>query len=391
MAVTKNKARADGRLQSKIYIGNGKYKYVYAYSPKELQKKIDEVKFQLGKGLDITSQRDTFGLWSERWLKVKKIEISPKRYISYKACVDKFTSLNNVPINKIRTSDLQEVIIDNAQLSHYTLTSIKNTAKQICDYAISSRVMDYNPALYIKIPKRTFTEKDEGRRALTQIEQSWIVSTPHRAKTSAMIMMYAGLRRGELIPLLWSDIDLDKGTITVSKSVSDDNGKLKIKNSAKSESSIRKVYIPQVLIQYLKDVPKTSSLVTTPSHSDKMHTETTWRTMWESYLTELNIKYGDFSNIENFKENYCIQNKDGTYRMPSKFSPKGLPMAIPNITPHWLRHTFITLMYLAGVDVLTAKEQAGHADIKTTMSIYTHLDNIYKHKQMTKLNDYLNL
>ena len=46
-------------------------------------------------------------------------------------------------------------------------------------------------------------------------------------------------------------------------------------------------------------------------------------------------------------------------------------------------------MYLAGVDVLTAKEQAGHADIKTTMSIYTHLDEKYKKKSINKLDEYL--
>ena len=47
-------------------------------------------------------------------------------------------------------------------------------------------------------------------------------------------------------------------------------------------------------------------------------------------------------------------------------------------------------MYLAGVDILTAKEQAGHQDIKTTMAIYTHLDEQFKQKNINKLDDYLN-
>ena len=64
-------------------------------------------------------------------------------------------------------------------------------------------------------------------------------------------------------------------------------------------------------------------------------------------------------------------------------------MLIPRFTAHWLRHTFITLMYMAGVDILTAKEQAGHEDIETTMGIYTHLDNQFKKKNVSKLDDYL--
>ena len=47
------------------------------------------------------------------------------------------------------------------------------------------------------------------------------------------------------------------------------------------------------------------------------------------------------------------------------------------------------MLYFAGVDVLTAKEQAGHANISTTMQIYTHLDKLHKQRQINKLNDYL--
>ena len=47
------------------------------------------------------------------------------------------------------------------------------------------------------------------------------------------------------------------------------------------------------------------------------------------------------------------------------------------------------MMYMAGIDVLTAKEQAGHKDIRTTMAIYTHLDSKYKEKSMSKLDEYL--
>ncbi len=46
-------------------------------------------------------------------------------------------------------------------------------------------------------------------------------------------------------------------------------------------------------------------------------------------------------------------------------------------------------MYMAGVDILTARDQMGHADISTTLQIYTHLDKLYKHKKMNKLDEYL--
>ena len=93
-------------------------------------------------------------------------------------------------------------------------------------------------------------------------------------------------------------------------------------------------------------------------------------------MNDLNLKYGEFDFLEKTPK--------------SKFDPSGIPFVIPKITPHQLRHTFATLLYLSGVDILNAKEQMGHADIKTTLEIYTHLDSEHKRKSMDKLDEYLN-
>ena len=201
MAKKSNAKRPDGLIKSKVYLGNGKYKYLYAHTQKELDAKVQEVKIQLGKGIDVSAQRDSFESWANRWLKTKKLEVSEKRYKAYAAHISRLEPLYNIPISKIRMSDIQDIIIDNSELSTYTLTSIKNTAKQIFDLAINNRVIDYNPAISVKIPQKKNEEKVIERRALTETERSWIEETPHRAQTAAMIMMYAGLRRGEVIPL----------------------------------------------------------------------------------------------------------------------------------------------------------------------------------------------
>ncbi len=379
MARAKNSKRADGRLQSKVYLGvvdgKAKYKYVYATTQKELNAKVNEVKLQLGKGIDVTAQRDTFGEWAQRWLKLKKTEVSDKKYKTYEAKEKYINHLYNIPISKIRTQEIQDVIIDNNQLAEYTLKQIKGMCSQIIQLALNNRVVDYNPANAVKIPKHLHDTKDE-RRALTEEEQQWIIDTPHRAQTAAMIMMYAGLRRGELIPLLWSDIDLDAGTIKISKSVEAVHGKLQLKHGAKSTSGERTVYIPSKLIEYLRTIKHNGNMLVCPSAKGSMMSDSSWKRLWESYLNELNFKYGDFSKLLDFK------------KPKSRFAPITIPFVIPRITAHWLRHTYITMLYFAGVDVLTAKEQAGHADINTTMAIYTHLDAVHKLKQIDKLNEY---
>lgn len=371
MPKAKNKKRSDGRLQAKVYLGaaNGKakYKYVYASTQKELDAKILDIKVALNKGLDVTANNDKFGFWRKQWLKLKKNTVSAQRYLSYESISKKLCPLDDSAIIRLTVSDVQNIIFDNSYLSPTSLQMLKSAAKQIFQLAIDSRIMDYNPANNIKIPKKT--ELPE-RRALSAEERQWIIDTPDFMQTAAMIMTFAGLRRGELLALLWTDIDLENKTITVCKAAEVIRGKFVVKPITKTEAGMRIVYIPQLLADYLRTVDRRNNLYVFPAPEGGAFYTKTWNRKWDTYIAKLNEKYGDFSG-------FIL--KKGEER----------PIVIPRFTAHWCRHTFITMLYLAGVDVLTAKEQAGHNDIRTTMSIYTHLDSQYKQKNMNKLDDYL--
>lgn len=217
MAKKKNKMRADGRIAVQVYLGEvdgrRKYKTVYGKTQKEADEKALQVKLLLKRGIDVGSQGDTFGRWAAAWLLIKESEVSYGRLVSYRCHAAKFKELENVEITRLKTADFQKIVLDLAQrnpktgrpTAHKTLLGVKSTAFQICRLAVENRVMDYNPVDAVKIPPNSSCET---RRALDEVEQSWIVTMPHRAQIAAMIMMYAGLRRGEMIPLTWNDINL---------------------------------------------------------------------------------------------------------------------------------------------------------------------------------------
>jgi integrase len=382
----RNAVRKDGLIQVQIYLGrneNGKRKYktVYGRTQREADDKATQVKVALRKGLNVGAEHETFGVWAGRWLQVKSAEVSAACCVMYKSAVKHLNGyLEYAEIAKVRTIDIQGIISDLAArnpntgkpASKRTLNIIKGTAAQIMQLAIDNRVMDYNPAQPVKVPN---VRQEKTRRALTEREQLWIEELPHRARRAAVIMMYAGLRRGELIALTWSDIDLNARTISVNKSVEVIGGAFALKHTAKTDAGTRIIDIPQKLVDFLK-TEKREGLHVCISAKGTTHTPSSWDRMWDSYLADLNMKYGDFSPF--------------VKRPKSKFDPAGVPFAIPKITPHWLRHTFCTLLYLAGVDVLTAMKQMGHADIKTTMQIYMHLDAKHKRRAMNRLDDYLN-
>lgn len=398
MAKKSNKARADGRISVQVYLGRDEnnrrqYKTVYGTTQKDADEKALSVKLAMRKGIDVTAERDTFAEWKGRWAKIKKAEVSTTRYSALTYTAKHLTkTLGEMPISKIRTADIQGVISELAvhntrtgkPTAPATLRLVKTIASQIFRVAVENRVIDYNPADAVRLPALTPVWE---RRALTQTEQSWIESTAHRAQCAAMVMMHAGLRRGELIPLLWGDVDLKGRTISVGRSVENIAGTYTAKGTLKTAASRRVVDIPQRLADYLAAQPRTSTLVC-PMDNGQMHTQSSWVVMWESYLRALNKAHGDFSIVCAFPKLIKQTRKKKGAKGGRKAKPRE-PLAIPRITPHWLRHTFATNLYLAGVDVLTAKNQLGHANISTTLGIYTHLDAQYKRRSMDKLDVYL--
>lgn len=174
------------------------------------------------------------------------------------------------------------------------------------------------------------------------------------------------MRRGEATALTWADVDLADATITVSKGYNFADKKSK---DPKTAAGIRVVSIPKVLVDYLKTQQDGCLYVLHNSKGERM-TEQGWKRLWESYMRDLNVKYG-YHGEEN------------------KNHPGGLPMVIDTFTPHQLRHTFCTLMYFAGVNVMTARDQMGHKDISVTLGIYTALDKKFKKKKINRLDAYL--
>ena len=169
-------------------------------------------------------------------------------------------------------------------------------------------------------------------------------------------MCFCGLRAGEMIPLLWSDIDFANGEIQVTKSVSRKTGGYKVKQGTKNGKK-RKVRVPKSLLNELQTYrDNADSRYVCPKADGDMHTVSSWRRMWDSYHTQLSHKY---ATVKQSKQNL--------------YSPKAVKVKIEKITPHMLRHTFATLLYTSGVDVLSASKLLGHSNISITLEIYTHL------------------
>lgn len=377
-------------FRTSVYLGKdeeGKEhrKYLYANSKEELDRKVTILKYELGKD-NYYYENAYLDDWADKWLEEYKIPsgIGTGTINQYKSAVNHLKrEFGHRELKNIRFDEFQRMINrlaennpnTNKPMSKASLSNIVKVASGIFNYAISCRVEGVcNFCKTVKVPKNA---PQEERRALTEQEQEMIINTPHRCQIAAMIMLFSGVRRGELIPLTWSDIDLEKGIIRIDKSVDLQSGGAKLKAGGKSEKADRDINIPPILVDYLKKYRKenhcTDGLVC-PKITGGLQTKSSFEKMWESYLLDLNIKYG-------------YPNRD-----LNKYSPYKIPMKIERFTPHYLRHTFATMLYLQGIDHTTAKQLMGHEDIQTTINRYTKIKNnrysISSEYRIKLLNEY---
>ena len=363
--------------ETQIYVGteNGKviHKHIRAGSQRELNAKVNTLKVQLQNGKNIYDKA-LFGIWADKWLNEIKIPsgIGNGTLTQYKSAIAhlnrefEFVEMKNITLSQFQ-SFINGLAKENPNtgkpMAKATLENIKKVASGVFEYARSNNIAGV-PDFFKSVIISKYSPVNE-RRALTEDEQQWIIETEHRAQLPAMIMMFAGLRKGEVIPLEWADIDLKKGLISVNKSVEFVENKGDIKKGGKTVNAKRKVPIPPILVEYLSKIKKESKVLSKyvcVNASGNYHTKSSWRKMWDSYLDDLNVKYGYDGDISKFNPKYGTE----------------LPMRIPRLTPHYLRHTFATLLYLEGINVVAAKQFLGHADISTTVNIYTDLENFNK-------------
>lgn len=376
MAKKRNTQRSDGRYAVSVFVGTvdgkRKYKYVYGKTQKEADQKAEELRISMKRGVDISVAGDTFDEWAKYWLIGKRQDTSSTQYnlLNSRARIW-VEALSGIPMNQIKFFQLQSILFTIVNKNPYTGKPMtRKTAKEyiqvvrsIFEFAIDNRAVEFNPTRKLRPPQDTIESKT--RRALTETERRWVMEFDHRAKPSAMLMMLSGLRRGEATALQWSDISFENKTISVSKSYNFKTKEMKPLKNGKA----RTVFVPQVLIDYLKTLPRDSVYVLT-TRKGTMMTEDAWKRLYQSYMSDLNLHYGLHDEI-------------------SKYAPKQKPMVITPFTPHELRHTFCTILFDAGVDVLTAQEQMGHSDPKITMDIYTHLSQKHMDRQIDKLNLFL--
>ena len=297
--------------------------------------------------------------WLEDWINYYvKQGAKPRTVNMYTQQINKYIipKLGDFELNELTALELQKFTVDlsDTGLSANTVNGIINILKKSLSDALSVGIVDKQYSNFIKRPKI----KERQIECFTQEEQRKIekyISEQNNQKLNGIILcLYTGLRIGELLSLEWSDIDLQRQTITISKTCQDSwkNGTyIKLLDTPKTECSERIIPFPKQLKPMLKGMKKTALC---------------------NFVVPGKTKYG--AQIRSYQRTFT--------NLLSKLD-------IEHKGFHSLRHTFATRALECGMDIKTLSTILGHKNPTVTLKRYTHSLLEHKTEMMNKIGKML--
>ena len=246
-------------------------------------------------------------------------------------------------------------------------TMLVSIVNRMFKFAIGLGYCRDNPMSKIMRPRNThkkeyeapFYTKQELQHFFKCIEEE----SPLR-QTILRVLAFTGLRRGEIMALMWKDIDMVNNTLSVNRVLAE-GIKGSVFHNPKTKKSRRTISIDKATMDMLK----------------------WWRVYQKSYL----LKYG--INILNNDEQFVFTNKENKhlnlYYLGTLIPKLLAKYDLPHINAHGFRHTHCSLLFEAGLDMQEVRDRLGHSNIETTMNIYAHVTTNRRDNAADKFENFM--
>ena len=301
----------------------------------------------------ITTYRELVALWWESY----KNTIKPNSQQSMEGIV----RLHILPVfgdyklDKLTTPIIQQQVnkwSDKANKgekgAYANYSFLNNINRRILQYGVTMQVIQHNPARDVIIPRKQqnkehkvkFFSNQELKQFLDYLED--LDQSSYENFFDYVLyktLLASGCRIGEALALEWSDIDLKKGTISISKTLN----RYQETNTPKSKAGLREIDIDKATVSLLKQYKKRQQVQS-----------------WQLGRSE-GIVFTPFTTKYAYA---CLLRK----RLQSHFKAAG----VPDISFHGFRHTHATIMLYAGIEAKDLQYRLGHSNISMTLNTYVH-------------------
>lgn len=301
----------------------------------------------------ITTYRELVALWWESY----KNTIKPNSQQSMEGIV----RLHILPVfgdyklDKLTTPIIQQQVnkwADKANKgekgAYANYSFLNNINRRILQYGVTMQVIQHNPARDVIIPRKQqnkehkvkFFSNQELKQFLDYLDNLDLSSYENFFDyVLYKTLLATGCRIGEALALEWSDIDLKKGIISISKTLN----RYQETNTPKSKAGLREIDIDKATVSLLKQYKKRQQVQS-----------------WQLGRSE-GIVFTPFTTKYAYA---CLLRK----RLQSHFKAAG----VPDISFHGFRHTHATIMLYAGIEAKDLQYRLGHSNISMTLNTYVH-------------------
>jgi Site-specific recombinase XerC len=323
--------------------------YVYAATEAEAKKLLAEFEYNQHRHTLVESSRITvsefFAHWMENYVKYNCEETTA---YGYRNIINKHLApyLGEIELQKLQPAHIQQYykyLMDEKRLSPNTVHKHHANIRKALDYGLKQQFLHRNVADAVSLPrKKTFEGKSYTKEQLNELLKKLKDS---KIELPISLSVFLGLRREEVVGLKWKWIDLDNRKLQIQE-VRTSAGKNVIIKTPKTDKSRRTLFVGDELYELL------------------LRTQIRQKELKKV----LGNDYDD--------SGYVVTRDDGKpYRVNSlteQFKEFLEKNNLPRIRLHDLRHSFASVLYEEGVDLLAISQVLGHSDIGTTSRIYTH-------------------
>lgn len=348
------------RSPSRIVVGNSK----------DADAALAEYRIELQAEIDNPGLKLSFAEYAKDFYKNREIlGESPLSRKSEKMEIVKLIDMfGSVTLEEITPSIIKKAYLDATSktgMSQAMLKRISKRLKMILAEAVDDEILARNPAAKIKVaePKRKSPKplsEEEAGRLTAIIENNGV--TPLTA--AIRLMLFGGLRKGEVLGLDWENVHFDSNSIYVCKQFSND----RMLRPPKSANSRRWVNLDPKTMNFLEKWKREQPRTIDPRL--KFEQEPATPVIANQFGTNM-----DPTNFNREFRDFCVKYGFGTYESETNYvDDRGYvrtrKVGYRGLTPHALRHTHATLLIGANNDVKTVSSRLGHSSVSLTLNIY---------------------
>lgn len=292
----------------------------------------------------------TVSQYLDNWLAHKSTEVRPSTLQSYRTVIQNHLKpyLGEYQLTELlsRHIDQWHKTMQAGNLTHRTLVYAHHLLVAALNHAVRLELLTCNPAEKIKLPRRVIPKAEMNVWTPEQVATFLNATQEHRLYALFYLALATGLRRGELLALTWEKVDLERGVLQVSASLTELKGG-RVITEPKTRASKRTVYLAADVVAVLRQ------------QQQRLKEE---RTLLGTKWTDLNLVFptplGTYLDSANLTR---------TFKSLSKVA------GVPVIRLHDLRHTHASLLALKGVAPKVIADRLGHTNVSFTLQVYTHL------------------